>query len=61
MNESGGFISKNCSEPNMCSAKWTKAQTEIVKYMVERRSTLVLEVVFGQQLIANASVCCAKA
>ena len=29
--------------------------------MEERRSTLVLDVLFGQQLIANAPVCCAEA
>jgi hypothetical protein len=55
-----GFCGKNCSEPNMCSATRLKAQTKINEFMEERRSTLVLDVLFGQQLIVNAPVCCAE-
>ena len=43
-----------CVQPN-------RLRTKIKEFMEERRSTLVLEVLFGQQLIANALVCCAEA
>jgi hypothetical protein len=48
--------SPTCVRPNRL-----KTQTKSNEFMEERRSTLVLDVLFGQQLIANVPVCCAEA
>ena len=56
-----GSVAKIAASPTCVRPTRLKAQTKINEFMEERRSTLVLDVLFGQQLIANAPVCCAEA
>jgi hypothetical protein len=56
-----GSLARIAASPTCVRPDKIKAQTKIVKFMEERRSTLVLEFVCGQQFSANASVCSAEA
>ncbi len=56
-----GSVARIAASPTCVRPNRLKAQTKINEFMEERRSTLVLNVFFGQQLIANAPVCCAEA